>query len=260
MDSRETLDWLLDQGVDINKTKFSETDSGRHLAGPCDYSLKVLNGAAARGDIELFDHLVSRGADPSRSFALHRASGCKDPQRSTAMISHLIDKHHMNVDADTDALTDFLDTPPGYGTPLECAIYNKNLPAVQELLERGAKPERAAYFAIGGRYLEKGYLPALAPLLNAGADSTAALGSAVYAAVYPGNVNVEAAKICLDCGADPVRALEWVQARIDEVASWKDVDSDEDVDHQQESEVEKEKVMFEMERVLKDWERVGGNA
>jgi hypothetical protein len=58
---------MLDHGVDINRTDYSRTASGFRLAGPNDTSLKVLNGVAARGDIELYDHLIARRVAPSRS-------------------------------------------------------------------------------------------------------------------------------------------------------------------------------------------------
>ena len=62
---------MLDHGVDINQTDFRRTEDGFRLTGPNDTSLKVLNSVAARGDIELYDHLIARGADQSRSLALH---------------------------------------------------------------------------------------------------------------------------------------------------------------------------------------------
>ncbi|TLD11675.1 hypothetical protein E2P81_ATG10422 [Venturia nashicola] len=69
--SQAIIDWMLDHGVDINQTDFRRTEDGFRLTGPNDTSLKVLNSVAARGDIELYDHLIARGADQSRSLALH---------------------------------------------------------------------------------------------------------------------------------------------------------------------------------------------
>jgi hypothetical protein len=57
-----------------------------------DKTLGVLNNAATLGDIDLFDYLVSRGADPSKSIALHAAARCPDPVKTKAMILHLVDK------------------------------------------------------------------------------------------------------------------------------------------------------------------------
>ena len=71
---REMLDCLLDQGADINRTDSMRRDEGSVLAvGEADFSLHLLNNVAASGDIDLFDHLVSRGADTSLCTALHAA-------------------------------------------------------------------------------------------------------------------------------------------------------------------------------------------
>lgn len=61
-----------------------------------------------------------------------------------------------------------------------------------------------------------GFVPALEPLLCAGIDPNAALKQAVFFE------NLNAAKICLEFGADPVRvlpkALEQVEAKARSVA------------------------------------------
>jgi hypothetical protein len=50
------LDWLLDQGADINRTDNRRLDSGFNLApGETDDSLLLLNNTAASGDIEMFE-------------------------------------------------------------------------------------------------------------------------------------------------------------------------------------------------------------
>lgn len=85
---------LLDHGADINQTNENRDDEGfyRHT-GWHDFSLKVLNVIATNGDdIQLFDHLISRGANPHRSMALHRASKCQDPGKSIVMIDYLLDE------------------------------------------------------------------------------------------------------------------------------------------------------------------------
>jgi ankyrin repeat protein len=197
---------LLDQGVDINRTNTRQLDNGVSLAqGESENSIKVLNNVAAAGDLQLFDHLVARGADVSRSLSLHCASKCQDA--SSSMIAHLLDRYNMDIHADTDALRDFFRDAKDSGTPLCSAIYHENIVAVEELLKRGADPERCG--TSGHRPIVKaigdsanvGFLPALKPLLKAGVDTASALRCAVD------HGRVEAAKICLQAGADPVSAL-----------------------------------------------------
>lgn len=138
---RETLDWLLDQGVDINKTDSQRLDDGSNLpGGESDYSLHLLNRVAADGNIDLFDHLVGRGADASLSTALHSASEGDGHRKSKAMIRYLLDKHHMNIDSNNGDFRDFFHDADDKGSPLCSAIINRNLVAVLELLERGASP------------------------------------------------------------------------------------------------------------------------
>jgi hypothetical protein len=53
-------------GVDNNSwnhERMETTIPGNRIPGR-DFSAKILNNVAARGDTQLFDHLVSRGADP----------------------------------------------------------------------------------------------------------------------------------------------------------------------------------------------------
>ena len=142
MSSPEILDWMLDQGADITRTDESRrTARGRHRmkGGGKDYSLEVLNRAAAQGNVELFKHLVHRGADPSRRLALHRVSECKDTTKLVAMIDCLLDQYDFDIEADN---RQFLKTGPrpNLGTPFHVAIYNKNIDAVRHLLKRGADP------------------------------------------------------------------------------------------------------------------------
>jgi hypothetical protein len=95
---RETIDWLLDQGVDISQTDTRRLDDGFNLAFEAsDNSLHLLNKVAADGDIDLFDYLVSRGADASRSLALHTASKFQDPEKSRVMVCNLLDRHNMDI-------------------------------------------------------------------------------------------------------------------------------------------------------------------
>lgn len=176
--------------------------------GEQDYSLKVLNNIAANGDIKLFDHIVSRGADPLRSLALHRASKCKEAEKSIAMIDHLLDNHHMNLEADTEELRLSIHFPLDAGTPLACAVYYENLAAVKHLLKRGAKPNSTALDnAIGWVCAPAGFLPAIDPLLAAGGSVEIALEQAVDMK------NLEAVKVCVARGADAASMLRRIQAR-----------------------------------------------
>lgn len=168
--------------------------------------MKVLSNVAARGDIELFDHLVARGADPHRSMALHSVSRCKDPQKAQAMVDHLLDKHGMNIEAHNKTLRKLMFMSDS-GTPIHCAVHYQNLANFERLLARGADPESGVKYAIGN-VLFTSYLPALAPLFEAGANVDRALDRAV------GSKNVEAARICLAHGADLSRVVEEQQARV----------------------------------------------
>lgn len=62
-----------------------------------DNTCVVLNAAAKLGDIYAFDYLVSRGAQPSRSLALHLPTEGPDDGKSVKMIIHLIEKHQFDV-------------------------------------------------------------------------------------------------------------------------------------------------------------------
>lgn len=204
---RETLDWLLDQGVDINRTDYIRTDTGQRPGQCLDFSLKVLNNVAARGDIELFDHLVARGANPHRSMALHCATKCKDPGTMTAMIDHLLDVHHMDLEADNEKLRDFFHWSGDSGTPLNCAVHYHNMHAVHKLLQRGADPNKALGRTIDNIIIDA-WSPALEPLLDAGANADAGLDLAL---LY---LNLDAAKKCIAKGADVAKVLKSHQAYI----------------------------------------------
>jgi hypothetical protein len=64
------------------------------------------------------------------------------------------------------------------GTPIHFAVNYHNLATLGQLLARGANPESGVKYAIGNVLLAS-YLPALAPLLEAGADADRALERAV---------------------------------------------------------------------------------
>lgn len=246
-DDRETLDRLLDHGADITRVNRGRTASDFALyPGGFDDSVKVLRNAAANGDIELFDHLVKRGDDPSRSLALHYVSKCRDEHKAVAMLSHLLDKHKMDINADTDDLRDFFHDATDAGTPPCTAIFRKNLVIVKELLRRGADP--TGFGASGhppiskaaGDAMNSGFSPALQPLFQAGADPQVALQCAVRLR------NVDAAEICLKYGADASLGLkiahEVEQARLDDMMS-EPTSRDEQVRQKSES----------MIRLLENW-------
>ena len=163
-----------------------------------DRTCEVLNVAAHRGDIDIFDHLVARGADPSRSNALHYAATCKDALKANAMITHLIEKYHLDPNASDSCggLNELLDLPGGLGdpyrNPLDYAVSRGNLPAAEALLKFGADPSNSIYEAI-----EEYQAPAVKILLEAGAD---------YSKSFPRAVTtnfLEGAELCLQYGADP---------------------------------------------------------
>ena len=209
---RGALDWLIDHGADVNRTDEYRGDEylmRRHDPGRS-WSLKHLNIIAALGDIELFDHIVSRGADPQRSIALHRATKCRDPEKSIAMIDHLLDKHHMDIESKTEDFNNFIDSDDA-GTPVECAIHYRNLAAVKHLLKRGARPRGADQAA--GRWGATPFVPALGPLLDAGANPDDALELVII------TNDIESARLCVEAGADPRAIISSQEARAARLAA-----------------------------------------
>ena len=157
--------------------------------------------------------------------SLHRASKCQDARKSIAMIDHLLEKHHMDIEANNDDMRDKIDHSDDSGTPINCAVYYRNLAAVNHLLKRGAKPSDAAYQSAGRRWGATAYepfLPALGPLLDAGANPDRTLRIAVYID------NIEAARICLKAGADPREIISSQEARAARLAARPEVCSDDD--------------------------------
>jgi ankyrin repeat protein len=150
----------------------------------------------------LFNDLVSQGADPRLSIAIHRASKCQDAATCIAMIDYLLDTHHMDIEADNELFHNRMDFSPDSGTPLSCTLYYENIAAIKHLLKRGANPQSAVSHSIGTVYFERGFLPALGPLLDAGADADAALELAAT------RDDIEAAAICLSRGANPEPVIE----------------------------------------------------
>jgi len=176
-DNKAIIDLLLDQGVDPNKTVQNDLIRGlKH--GEIDENCQVLNAAAERGDVAIFDHLVSRGADPKRSIALHRAVLCKDYQASVRMINHLVDRYGFDVNAHDEAnglRRNIMTCFPDQGHPLRVALMSGNVPAIEVLLARGADPtpplpptfnydeaKMSVYMRTrAGRLLDKGVDPAV---------------------------------------------------------------------------------------------------
>ena len=155
----------------------------------------------------MFNDLVSRGADPRLSIALHRASKCQDAATCIAMIDNLLDQHNMDIEGDNEVFRNRIDYSADSGTPLNCALCYKNIAAINHLLKRGANPESAVSHSVGTNYWRTGFLPALGPLLDAGADPDAALELAAT------RDDIEAAAICLSRGANPRPVIQSQEAR-----------------------------------------------
>jgi C4-dicarboxylate-specific signal transduction histidine kinase len=133
-------------------------------------------------------------------------SKCKDPEKARAMIDHLLDKHHMDIECDSLDLQKIMFLHET-GKPVHRAVYSRNLDVLQHLLLRGADPESGMEVAIGNCIYSNNFLPALGPLLQAGADPNRALSQAIR------QKDIEAARICLDHGAEVMLAIEEQRAR-----------------------------------------------
>ncbi|KAI1211529.1 ankyrin repeat-containing domain protein [Annulohypoxylon truncatum] len=200
LDSREVVDWLLDQGAQLN---FPQSELRTDLKkGEQDDTLAVLNEAAAQGNIDMFDYLVSRGADPQKCLALHYATFYKpqDPAQVEFNIAHLLQRYDYDVNGDDTCgglvkLSDFTYTGRE-GPPLRWAVYHDNLPAVESLLRHGAEPSAALLVAV-----ERDNLEALKLLLGAGGNATEACRIAATRS------KIDAALMCLEHGADPNPSL-----------------------------------------------------
>ena len=162
------------------------------------------------------------------------------------MINHLLDKHHMDIHADNEKLRDFFHASSDSGTPLHCAVYRQNLAAVQTLLKRGADPKARGgtsliYLAIGSCLFIEGYLPALGPLIDAGANVDQALQYAVE------HNSIEAAQIAIGRGATVTTFIQYEQ---DEIARAEAQEFSDDEDEPDEDEVRKRE---EMRKFIEDW-------
>jgi hypothetical protein len=128
------------------------------------------------------------------------------------MIKHLLDVHHMNIEADIEDFRDYFHASADTGTPLNAAVHRQNMPALLALLDRGADSNKAIWQSIS-RVIVTPWLPAVSPLLDAGADPTDAFEDAVD------HLNFAAAKVCLEKGANPTGALRAQQAKAAKKAS-----------------------------------------
>lgn len=191
---REIFNFLLDQGLDIN------AGGNRILQGADkayrNNTVEVLNRAAALGDIELFDYLVTRGARPKRSNALHNATRSKD---AVSMITHLVNTYHLDVNAEDSCggLNELVEWESTPGSPLNYAVKASNVPAVETLLNFGARIEDALGVAVGNEEIE-----IVRILLDAGADPSEGLGYAVVKDYFEG------ARLCLEHGGDVTKGEE----------------------------------------------------
>lgn len=194
LDRLDILDFLLGQGLDINGGSDDVTyGSGDEICR--DDTVAVLNRAAGRGDIELFDNLVARGAKPSRSNALHRAA-CSN--NATAMITHLVEKFDLDVNADDgcgglNKLIKWRETPR---YPLGYAVSRSNIPAIETLLKYGAKVDIGVGFCPYTYAIKNKNAFALMLLLDAGVDASKSLASAIL------KDYLEGARLCLEYGGD----------------------------------------------------------
>lgn len=138
--------------------------------------------AAEFGDIDLFDHLVARGAKPSQNNALHFA--CRS-ENAVAMITHLITVYHFDVNASDEC--GGLNELPQWGSPLNYAMQFSNLPAAETLLKYGADIGDACRVPIASKNT-----PIVKLLLDNGADPSEALGNAIV------NDYLEGCQLCLE--------------------------------------------------------------
>jgi len=147
LDHREIFEWLLAQGLDINNL-------GDGVGLPNE-SGSVLNGAAKRGDIDTFDYLVSRGAKPKLSIALHFATRCTDPEKCVAIIRHLVEVYNFDVNAADTAVGMWkLGRKLEEGCPMAWALVSGNHAAVEALLKLGVDATRTLVIAVNDDMLQ----------------------------------------------------------------------------------------------------------
>ena len=171
------IEWLLDQGIDPNlpmiqfHLPYIKDQYGEH-----DYTNAALNAAAAEGDVEMFDYLVTRGAQPSLAIPLHHVSKCKDHLLTERMIEHLIEKYSFDVNANDTCggLRWYGPVGPARrdtGTPLQLAIQRENTTAITSLRKYGSSEHFRPATVDHGQFIA-----GLQILLDAGVDPTGCYG------------------------------------------------------------------------------------
>lgn len=123
------MQWLLDHGANPNVGPSVVFQMGREAVPDSGMALQL---AACWSTISTLDLLLERGAKLEHSFPLHNAAGVGDGR--ILMMAHLIE---LGVDVNG------LDTARvrfRHGTPLHCAIGDRNFGTVRFLLNNGADP------------------------------------------------------------------------------------------------------------------------
>jgi hypothetical protein len=107
-----------------------------------DETISCLNYAAMAGDAAYFDFLVSLGADPNRSIALHFAAQNPDRGTTAAMMAHLVDRYGFDILAEEycNGLRNTGHWEPGPWV-ISWAAHYDNPAAVRFLLDRGVGAE-----------------------------------------------------------------------------------------------------------------------
>lgn len=85
----------------------------------------LLNLAAKKADIPLFEYLLSKGADITKSHPLHSAAQIVDPARKEdmkAIMKHLVTQHSLDPNAEDE--TEYLLFQKG--CPIEYAAFENN--------------------------------------------------------------------------------------------------------------------------------------
>jgi ankyrin repeat protein len=122
----------------------------------------------------------------------------------------------MDINRNNDDLRHFYHDPRDTGSPLCSAILHKNIATVHELLKRGAKVNSEDWHPVSYAARAGGFFPALEPLLRAAVDTTKSLEISVI------ERNIDAAKVCLQYGADPApalrKAIKWEEYRANSIA------------------------------------------
>lgn len=166
------------------------------------HSVCVLNRAANQGYVEMFDHLVSRGANPASlcSAAPRVLRRVRQPARCHGL-SHLVQQHEFDANgtSEPDGVHNSCWNPGPYeGSPLNWAVYRGALrgggedAVVEALNMNSAEPDEDA-IGLAAKY---GTLSALELLLGPGGSATEGLIFAVK------QNRLDAAQVCLHHGAD----------------------------------------------------------